>query len=183
MAPSTPADAAPVPQEDLVLSGRPAETVRHTPLVGEWRISIPAIGVDAPIVALGLEPDGAMAAPDGPFEVGWYQHGPAPGEPGNVLMDGHVDWSDRQTGKPFTAVFWSLRNLGGGARVIISDGSREWTYEVTERQRYRFDDPAGVSVLQPTDDARLTMITCGGTFNRETRNYDVREIVIARLVS
>ena len=169
----------PAPED---LSGRPAETIRHTPLGGDWRVAIPAIGVDASIVAVGLEPDGSMGAPDEPDVVGWYRHGPAPGERGNVLLDGHVDWTNRQTGVPFFGVFWYLKNLNPGARVIVSDGAQEWVYEVTEKKRYRYDDPAGISVLQPADDSRLTMITCGGNFNRATRTYDTREIVIARLV-
>lgn len=175
--------AAEVPKEDMVLSGRPATAVRRTPAMGEWRISIPAIGVDAGLVSVGLDPDGAMGSPDGPYEVGWYKYGPSPGENGNALLDGHVDWTNRQTGVPFGAVFWDLKVLKPGARVNITDGEREFVYQVTEYRRYRWDDPEGVSVLQPTQDSRITMITCGGQFDRSTRNYSMREVVIATLVS
>lgn len=124
-----------------------------------------------------------MGSPDGPYDVGWYKYGPAPGEKGNVLLDGHVDWTNRQTGVPFSAVFWDLKTLKPGAKVSITDGDREFVYKVTEYRRYRWDDPEGVSVLQPTEDARITMITCGGQFDRTTRNYSMREVVIATLVS
>lgn len=172
-----------VPQEDLVLSGRPATAIRRTPAMGDWRIAIPAIGIDATIVSVGLDPDGAMGSPDGPHDVGWYKYGPVPGEKGNVLLDGHVDWTNRQTGVAFGAVFWDLKTLKPGTKVTITDGEQEFVYQVTEYRRYRWDDPEGVSVLQPTQDPRITMITCGGQFDRASRNYSMREVVIAELVS
>lgn len=171
------------PTEDSVLSARTPTPIRRTPAMGEWRIQIPNIRVDASIVTVGLDPDGAMGAPEGPHDVGWYKHGPAPGEQGNVLLDGHVDWTNRQTGVPFGAVFWDLKTLKPGAKVSITDGEREFVYEVSEYRRYRWDDPEGLSVLQRTTDARITMITCGGQFDRTTRNYSMREVVIATLVS
>lgn len=147
-----------------------------------WRLRIPAIGVDAPIVALGLDSDGAFAAPETPDVVGWYRHGPAPGQTGNVLLDGHVDWTNRQTGVPFGGVFYSLSRLGVGQQIIVTDGAQEVVYAVSERRRYHWLDPGGVSVMQPTNDARLTLITCGGVFDRASRSYDQRDVVIARRV-
>ena len=152
------------------------------PLPG-WRIVIPQLGVDTSIVSVGLEPDGAMGAPETPDVVGWYRHGTAPGQQGNVLLDGHVDWTDRITGIPRTGVFWSLAKLPVGSEIIIADGTREYVYQVTEKMRFSWDDPQGASVLQPTADARATLITCGGAFDRATRSYALREVVIARLVS
>ena len=147
-----------------------------------WRIIIPQIGVDAPIVSVGLDSAGAMGVPRGPDEVGWYQYGPRPGQPGNVLLGGHVDWTDRQTGIPHGAVFWYLAKVPLGGEITITDGQRTYTYVVFEKRRYQWEDPAGVSVLQPTSDSRITVITCGGVFDRATRDYSMREVVIARLV-
>ena len=152
------------------------------PLPG-WRIIIPQIGVDTSIVSVGLEPDGAMGAPETPDVVGWYRHGPSPGRQGNVLLDGHVDWTDRTTGIPRTGVFWGLAKLPVGSEIIIVDDTGEYVYQVAEKLRFSWDDPQGASVLQPTADARATLITCGGAFDRATRSYALREVVIARLVS
>ncbi len=146
---------------------------------GTWRLQIPDIGVDSPIVAVALESDGALGAPAGPDVVGWYQAGASPGGPGNALLDGHVDWTDRTTGIPRGAVFWSLRQLGAGSDIIFTDGVTAIVYQVVEKRRYRGDDPAGADVLQPTDDSRLTLITCGGTFDRSSRSYDQRDVIIA----
>lgn len=131
---------------------------------------------------VGLDPDGAMAAPETPDVVGWYSFGPLPGQQGNVLLDGHVDWTNRQTGIPFGAVFWNLSKLPTGSLITITDGADQYVYSVTEKLRFHWEDPEGASVLQPTSDTRITLITCGGAFDRATRNYSMRDVVIAYLV-
>ena len=40
--------------------------------------------------------------PSKPTDVAWYKPGPAPGEAGDAVIDGHLDWT---TGR---AVFWDL---------------------------------------------------------------------------
>ncbi|MFE0427441.1 class F sortase, partial [Streptomyces sp. NPDC058953] len=57
------------------------------------RIRIPAIGVDAPLIDVGLDTDGWIEAPpaDAPDVAGWYQNGIAPGERGTSVLVGHVD--------------------------------------------------------------------------------------------
>lgn len=144
-------------------------------------IQIPRLGVNALIVPVGLDPDGAMSAPSGPFEVGWYSPGAIPGGPGNVLLDGHVDWTDRQTGVPFGAVFWRLRELGQGDDVYMTSGDKQYRYTVEKVVTVSWDDPAGAQFLQPTATPTATLITCGGQFDRAARNYSHRVIVVARL--
>lgn len=186
------ADAQQVPQSTAASPGSGAQPRSNTtaasgaagsaPLPG-WRIIIPQIGVDTSIVSVGLEPDGAMGAPETPDVVGWYRYGPSPGQQGNVLLDGHVDWTDRGTGIPRVGVFWDLAKLPMGSEIIIADGAREYVYQVAEKLRFSWDDPDGASVLQSTADTRATLITCGGAFDRVTRSYALRDVIIARLVS
>ncbi len=144
-------------------------------------VRIPALGVDAQIVPLGLDPDGAMASPDGPFEVGWYSPGARPGERGNVLLDGHVDWTNRQTGVPFGAVFWGLRQLGQGDEVYINIGDKSHKYIVEKTVVLPWDDPSGAGYLQNTDTPIATLITCGGSYDKSARNYSHRVVVVTRL--
>ncbi|MSQ28413.1 MAG: class F sortase [Dehalococcoidia bacterium] len=180
--PSWSNEASPaVSSNSRALPPAPASNLAVVPLPEDWRLIIPDIGVDAPMVSVGFDKDGAMGAPEGPVEVGWFRYGVAPGQRGNALLDGHVDWSDRQTGVPRTGVFWRLARLSVGNPVIVRSGGQEFTYVVTEKRRYRWDDPEGVSVLQPTSDSRITLITCGDVFDRSTRNYLMRDVVIAQL--
>src|ERR1700727_2277723 len=62
-------------------------TATVTPL----RISIPAAGTDAPIIALGLTGAGNLDTPHNFVQAGWYDYGPVPGQAGSAVIDGHVD--------------------------------------------------------------------------------------------
>lgn len=148
-----------------------------------WNIQMPAIGVNAPLVPVGTEPDGTMASPSDADSVGWFSGGPRPGQTGNVLMAGHLDWTDIITGAPRTAVFWRLKELVPGDKVYVTDGNRRYTYIVTESLRFSSYDPTATQVLQPTSDARITFITCEGTYDQATRNYSHRRVVIAQLAN
>lgn len=66
------------------------------------RVRIPAIGVDAPMDELGLNPNGSLEVP--PYDrAGWYEGGPKPGERGPAVIAAHVD----STTGP--AVFYRLK--------------------------------------------------------------------------
>ena len=57
---------------------------------------IPSIGVDAKSEVLPF-----LAVPQDVNNVGWFSNLPAPGENGDAVFDGHLDW---YTGP---AVFWN----------------------------------------------------------------------------
>src|SRR5260370_30265777 len=76
---------------------------RLEPLV--WHLVTASIGVDAPIEPVGLHAEHAMAAPSRLDNVGWFSRGPAPGQGGEAVIDGHY-------GLPSTpAVFRHLDQL------------------------------------------------------------------------
>lgn len=146
-------------------------------------IRVPALGIDASVVPVGLDSDGAMGAPTDPWAVGWYSPGAGPGDSGNLLLDGHVDWTDQNTGAPFGAVFWRLRELAHGDVIYIFAGDRSFKYVVETTVTLEWDDPSGADYLQPTETPTATIITCGGIFDRAARNYSHRIIVVARLAA
>src|SRR5260221_477146 len=57
------------------------------------RLLIPAIGVNAPIESVGVQPNGAMdTARQSPWsDVGLYTGGPRPGDRGSAVIAGHLD--------------------------------------------------------------------------------------------
>ncbi len=138
---------------------------------------IPAIGVNAVIVAVGRDANGSMASPAGWFEIGWYRHGPRPGYPGSAALAGHLDTN---TGAP--AAFWSLNQLIPGSEVIYqaADGTR-LTFVVEEVTSYPWDQVPLDRVFARGGDPRVALITCGGTWSRENRNYSLRTIAYGRL--
>ncbi len=143
-------------------------------------IQIPDAEVDAE-VELNEIVDGVMQDPSGPWVVSWYQETAEVGAEGNAVMSGHVDYWDVGP-----AVFRAVGNLGQGAPISVtgSDGS-VYTYEVEWVDTYAIAEltPEAISELVgPTDYSALTLITCGGDFDRAAGEYLSRTIVRARLV-
>jgi hypothetical protein len=141
------------------------------------RISIPAIGVSAAVVRLGLKRDGTLEVPD--FDVtGWYAGGPAPGETGPAVIAGHID-SHRGP-----AVFHRLRELRPGQEVTVArrDGSSV-RFAVDGVAQYPKDAFPTEAVFGPAPEPLLRLITCGGAFDRSRRSYRDNVVVTARLVA
>jgi LPXTG-site transpeptidase (sortase) family protein len=139
------------------------------------RLVIPKIGVDAPVVTLGVDGQGVMQSPSGPFEVGWYDFTAWPGTGGNAVFSGHVDYASVGA-----AVFWHLRELGQGdlVEVRLADGT-SYQYVVVSSVSYTSGDAPIAEIVGPTGKDTVTIITCTGTFNREIHQYSHRLVVRA----
>ncbi|MFF1725224.1 class F sortase [Streptomyces sviceus] len=171
---------------DLAAVGRPPESVElppaARPLTGArpQRLDIPDLGVQAPVVARGLDARGALDPPpfDQPGVVGWYAAGTKPGAAGTALMVGHLDTETRP------AVFHGISALKPGetVRVIRDDGRvAEFTVDdVRVLTREGFDAHQAYGPRR-SGRAELRLITCGGTFDRVSRRYTANVIVSAYL--
>ncbi|KOG36033.1 class F sortase [Streptomyces resistomycificus] len=170
---------------DVAAVGRPPDVElppAHRPLGAALpqRVDIPGLGVQAHVVARGLDGAGAIDPPpyDQAGAVGWYARGVTPGAAGTALMVGHVDTET----KP--AVFYKLSVLKPGetVRVIRADGKvAEFTVDdVQVVSREHFDARQAYGPRQ-TGRAELRLITCGGTFDRASRSYTANVIVSAYL--
>jgi sortase (surface protein transpeptidase) len=167
--PAASAPAAPVPQ-----SQAPAPAPELAPVA----IRIPSIGVDSALVRLGLNPDNTLEVPSDFAVAGWYIYRPVPGEPGPSIIAGHVD---SYTGP---AVFFRLKELEPGANIEVerSDGSVA-VFTVTAREQYDKDAFPTDKVYGPTSSPQLRVITCGGSFDWNTRHYNDNVVVFAELQS
>ena len=170
-----PAPATTTPASALATGGVvPARgTVGLTPV----RIRVPAIGVDATLVRLGLTPDGALAVPTRAMTAGWYTGSPVPGRVGPAVIAGHVHWS----GIP--AVFAHLDDLTPGDRIIVSrsDGTTA-AFTVDRVATYAKARFPTALVYGPLDVPGLRLITCGG-FDPVARAYESNVIVFATLAT
>ena len=151
---------------------------RRTP----WEFLLPSAKIRADIVRVGLTASNAFGAPDNPEVIGWWETGPAPGEPGNVLLDGHRDFTDTE-GNIGTGVCWLLPETGIGDFIVIRDNEARTNhlYTVIETTSVPRDDQDGVAYLQPTRESILTLVTCEGSFDTGNNNYSNRRIVVAEL--
>jgi sortase A len=139
------------------------------------RVVIPEIGVDASLVVKGIDASGRMQVPDGPEDVAWYDFTARPGEEGNIVLSGHLDF--RGYGP---AVFARLRELtlGDLVEVRLEDGST-YQYVVTQSVAYEAEGAPVQDIVGPTSRETLTLITCDGTFNGDSWAYSHRLVVRA----
>ncbi len=123
------------------------------------RLEIPVLNGDYPIV----QGDDWEQLKQG---IGQYVGSGRPGKPGNVVLSGHNDIY----GEPFRY----LDRLKPGDEIIVSTERQAYTYVVNEVQVV---DPTDVWVMGPTDEARVTLISCY-PYRIDTR----RIVVFAELV-
>jgi hypothetical protein len=140
---------------------------------GPTTIAIPSIGVQAPIVGVGLQADGAMQVPD-PDQVGWYTLGPRPGDPGPAVLIGHVD------SRTEPAVFYRLRQLRPGDEILIGQrGGATSRFLVGRLERHPKTALPTNRIWTTATRPLLRLITCGGSFNHSTGHYRDNLIVYA----
>jgi hypothetical protein len=140
-------------------------------------VRIPAIGVDAPIIPLGLDAGGGVAVPSlsTPFLTSWYDLGSAPGEDGPAVLLGHVD-----AAAVGPAVFYKLGDLVSGDLVYVTRrDARTAVFRVTAVAEYPEQDFPSHDVYGDTPGPTLRLVTCGGDFDQQTHHYLDRTVVFA----
>lgn len=141
------------------------------------KIEIPSIGVSGCIQKVGVDEKNAIAVPTNIHVAGWYINSPLPGEKGVSVIDGHV------LGQYDDAIFAKLKDINAGdtIRIEFGDGSKK-EFLVEDSHSYPVDEVMShlFSPLEAVDN-QLTLITCGGTFDRAAQTYDERIIVRAAL--
>ncbi len=141
----------------------PAELAAAAPL----RITIPSIGVEAPVGTVGLEPDGAIGVPRDVATTAWYRYSPSPGTLGPSVIVGHVDSAAEGPG-----VFYALGRLLPGEPIMVdrADGStaRFTVTGVLEVPKGAFPT---AQVYRNTSRPELRLITCGGHFDTTSGHY------------
>ena len=127
------------------------------------RISIPRIGIrNAPVYERGTDARGNMLIAPG-YSVTHFAFS-APFGAGNAVIYGHDDIQG--------SIFGHLYDLRPGDTVRITVGTETQSYRVTGHQIVA---PTAVSVLAPTRDARLTIITCW-PYNVDTQRWIVTAV-------
>jgi LPXTG-site transpeptidase (sortase) family protein len=101
--------------------------------------------------------------------TGWFNN------PGNVVLAGHSKLPNGKAG-----VFRRLSNLAVGSDILVFDGWNERRYQVIDK---RVVSPYDLSVVYPTGDDRLTLITCEvSSYDPKSNSYGQRLVVIAQRV-
>ena len=110
------------------------------------------------------------------FAAGWLKTSAPLGVKGNTVLDGHHNIEGE--------VFKNLVNLQEGDTITVYSASQEHMYRVEQKLILK-EDGQPIAVLQanaqyiaPTDDERLTLLTCW-----PPTNNTYRLIIIARPIS
>ncbi|WP_405679244.1 class F sortase [Streptomyces sp. NBC_01511] len=172
-------DTKPAPKPDTPPATTAANGATGDGSSAPVRLRIPAIGVDTPVMRLGLAPDGTMEVPPitAHDRAGWYRHSPAPGRIGPSVIIGHVT-----VGAYGDGVFRRLARLRRGDRITarLENGTAAVFAVSAVRKVAKADFPAD-DVYGDVDRPELRLITCGGP--RDADGYLDNVIVFARSVN
>ncbi len=157
-----PAPAVPMPTEVCTPTATLPPT--HVPADGPptW-IEAPSIQLDAPVVEVGytltyLGGTEAMEWEVPANAAGFHRGSAYPGHPGNTVISGHHNIAGE--------VFRYLIDLSLGDRITLYVDKTPYNYRVTQKelvQELGVSDEvrrANAHWISPTDDERLTLVTC-----------------------
>jgi hypothetical protein len=163
------------------------------------RFQAPTLGIDVPVLGVGLTSGNAIDAPKGAADAPvwdegfWYRGSAEPGQPGVFALAGHVD---RVGGA--AAAFANLHRIQAGDVVDVIDQRTgvAWRYRITDTQSFDMNNLGKSDVLDriygadvaqglppsvPTDMvARISILTCAGTWTGT--QYDHRFVAFGDLV-
>jgi len=137
---------------------------------------LPSLGVDTAVVAVGVDGRGEMAVPDDVRQTGWYRFGPAPGSAaGSSVVSGHVD--DAVQGR---GAFYRLVDLAVGDPVVVTTAAGvDLTFRVSTVRRIPKSTLPVDELFARDGPPHLTLVTCGGAFDRASGSYRDNVVVTA----
>lgn len=139
-------------------------------------IDLPTIKGGGYLQNVGVDQKKAVAVPNNIHMAGWFVDTVRPGEMGNSVIDGHVN------GRVNAGIFKNLAKLKKGDKFTIEFGdSSKKSFEVEEIVTVKTADAASVLFSQkPGITKQVSLITCGGTFDKKIQQYDQRVIAITK---
>lgn len=137
-------------------------------------LEIPSLEIETTIVPINIRafPDGSLTWDTSRLttQVGYLQGTAWFGEGSNIVLGGHSELANH-----IPSVFHELHTMQAGDDIFVRDQGDELHYVVT---RVFEVDPADLSILYPSDQEVLTLITCDlDSFTGY--EYDRRIVIVA----
>ena len=164
--------AEPTPGETVTMA---VDSPTHDPVAASTtglptRVRIESAGIDAAIAEVGIVNDGSGSY----WQTAWRSAGhhidsSRPGNPGNVVLTGHVSVANPAN----LAVFANLDKVTVGDMVEVYSGNEVHQYRVEDVEVVSPDD---VKVLDNDHRSLVTLITC-------THDLQHRLVVVGELVA
>jgi LPXTG-site transpeptidase (sortase) family protein len=146
------------------------------PIPMDANVVIPSIGVDAPIVQVGIDSGYKMVVPSNARDIAWLDQGGIPGVTQNIVLAGHISYN-RVAGS-----FNQISRMQAGDLVEVFIDGEKRTYQVKWNCAFPFDTDRAAQIMGYTQTESLTLITCGGVFDRAARTHNQRIVVRAERV-
>lgn len=171
--------AAPTPAVQVPVTPATPPPVQ-APSAAPQQLASADLGIDMPVVPVGVQDDGSMEIPVDPAVAGWYRYGPAPADAdGTTVLAAHVD--SRVYGIGPLSV---LRDAQPGQTLQVTDADGAVTAYTVESVTYIPRAELPVDQLFDRDGPRsLVVITCGGEFDEQSRTYSDNVVLVARASS
>ncbi|WP_433222330.1 class F sortase [Dactylosporangium sp. CS-047395] len=173
--PPPPVGSSAVPAGSSAAAPVPTTAAPAAP-VAPAGLRIDKLGVVARVDPVGVDEAGDFAVPPSVDVVGWYRFGPGlEATAGSIVIAGHVD-SAKQGG----GAFFRLRDLGPGDPVAVTgtDGTVR-RFLVKAREVYPKTRIPLDRYFARDGPVRLTLITCGGPFDKATGHYRDNVVITA----
>lgn len=139
-------------------------------------IKIDKLGINAIVLAMGVDSKNKLEAPNNIYNAGWYNGSSRPGEAGGMLLEGHSGIGN------YPGIFGHLDNLGKGDTIQITRGDNKiFTYKVVDKKVFdaKKVDMGSMMVSKNPDKPGLNLITCFGEATPGTTEFSHRQIVYA----
>ena len=142
-------------------------------------IRLNTIQTEGYIQNVGVDQSKQVAVPNNIHLAGWFRDTVRPGEKGLSIIDGHVD------GRTSAGIFKSLGNLKQGDQFTIEMGNGNLkTFKIKKVSTVDTNLANNELFSQdPMIKSQLNLITCGGTFDKQSKQYDKRVIAVSELVN
>ena len=164
------------PSPSAVPSSASPSPTEEPGMVVPQHVTIPAINVDTKVLPVGLDENRAVAIPEDITKVGWYDLGVAPGaDQGSAVLVAHRDGRVQGHG-----VFYDLGLLKVGDKVIVTDAAgTRLKYKVVSRELISKKGLPLKELFAIDGPHRLTLISCGGYYDRNNGGYQDNVVVTA----
>lgn len=141
-------------------------------------IQLPTIKAEGFIQQVGVDKENQMVVPNNVHMAGWYTGGALPGANGLSILDGHVH------GLYAKGIFYNIGKLKADDTFTVTFGDKSFkNFKVKKVQTTTVEEADTALYVRDNSIAKqLNLITCGGKFDKATKTYDARVIVVAEAI-
>lgn len=142
------------------------------------RLIIPSLDINGLIQEVGITDNKQVAVPNNIHFGGWLVDSQIPGKQGLSIIDGHVG------GVYSPGIFNQLAQAVPGTKFEIEFGdySKKQFSIIEIKQLPEADSANFLFKKNPDVDKQLNLITCGGDYDKNTKTFVDRVVVVAEAV-